>query len=55
LDFLIEVDGSNNYDTFETYYKNGTDIFILGSTLFKEKDLEQSFLNIKKFIGQIND
>lgn len=55
LNFLIEVDGSNNYSTFTDYYKNGADIFILGSTLFKEKDLDKSYLDIKKFIGNIND
>lgn len=54
LDFLIEVDGSNNYETFGRYFENGTDIFILGSTLFKEDDLEQSFLNIKDFVGKLN-
>ncbi len=54
LDFLIEVDGSNNFSTFETYYKNGTDIFILGSTLFKEDDLQYSFDKIKKFIGEFD-
>lgn len=55
LNFLIEVDGSNNFDTFEEYYKNGTDIFILGSTLFKEEDLNQSYKKIKDFVGRIND
>lgn len=55
LDFLIEVDGSNNFETFEDYYKNGTDIFILGSTLFKEEDLDQSYQNIKDYIGRIHD
>lgn len=54
LKFLIEVDGSNNYSTFTDYYRNGADIFILGSTLFKEKDLNKSYLEIKKFIGNIN-
>lgn len=54
LKFLIEVDGSNNYSTFTDYYHNGANIFILGSTLFKEKDLNKSYLEIKKFIGNIN-
>lgn len=46
LNFLIEVDGSNNYTTFEDYNRNGTDIFVLGSTLFKNKDLAESYKNI---------
>lgn len=54
LDFLIEVDGSNNFDTFDQYYNQGTDIFILGSTLFKEVDLEKSYLKIKEYVGNIN-
>jgi len=54
LQYLIEVDGSNNYETFERYYRGGTDIFILGSTLFKEADLDQSFKKIKAFVGNIN-
>jgi D-allulose-6-phosphate 3-epimerase len=53
LDYLIEVDGSNNYSTFKQYHDNGTDVFVLGSTLFKEKDLNQSFLDIKKFISEL--
>lgn len=52
LHYLIEVDGSNNYSTFETYKKNGTDIFVLGSTLFKEKDLAKSYQAIKKFVEE---
>ncbi|PKK95501.1 MAG: allulose-6-phosphate 3-epimerase [Tenericutes bacterium HGW-Tenericutes-5] len=55
LNFLIEVDGSNNFSTFSDYYKFGADIFILGSTLFKEKDLDKQYQKIKEFIGNIND
>ncbi|MBI9010307.1 MAG: ribulose-phosphate 3-epimerase [Tenericutes bacterium] len=54
LKFLIEVDGSNNFSTFDKYYKNGTDIFVLGSTLFNEADLEQGYLKIKKYIETLN-
>ncbi len=53
LDFLIEVDGSNNFSTFETYNKFGTDVFVLGSTLFKEKNLEASYLKIKRFVEDL--
>lgn len=55
LQYLIEVDGSNNFSTFEQYNNNGTDIFVLGSTLFKEENLEQSYYNIKSFIKQLNE
>jgi D-allulose-6-phosphate 3-epimerase len=55
LEFLIEVDGSNNFSTFEDYSKNGTDIFILGSTLFKESDLQYSYNKIKKFVEALNE
>ncbi len=50
LDYLIEVDGSNNFQTFEKYCKNGTDLFVLGSTLFKEKNLDASYQKIKNYI-----
>ncbi len=49
LHFLIEVDGSNNMDTFNKYYKNGTDIFVLGSYLFKDKDLDKTYKKIYKY------
>lgn len=55
LDFLIEIDGSNNYNTFEKYYQNGADVFILGSTLFKERDLDKSFKNIKSHIEALSE
>lgn len=55
LDFLIEVDGSNNFQTFDRYYNNGTDVFVLGSTLFKEKNLEQSYIDIIKYVGALNE
>lgn len=55
LSFLIEVDGSNNFSTFERYNSNGTDIFVLGSTLFKEQNLEESFKKIKNFIEVLNE
>lgn len=53
LDFLIEVDGSNNYSTFKEYFDNGADIFILGSTLFKEDDIQRSFDEIKNYIEKL--
>ncbi|XMB72895.1 ribulose-phosphate 3-epimerase [Mycoplasmatota bacterium WC30] len=55
LDYLIEVDGSNNFSTFEMYNNNGADVFVLGSTLFKEEDLKQSFKNIKSYIEALNE
>ncbi len=54
LDFLIEVDGSNNRETFLPYYKNGTDVFVLGSYLFNEKDLESSYKKIYKYFEDIH-
>lgn len=53
LDFLIEIDGSNNYSTFKEYFDNGADIFILGSTLFKEDDIQRSFDEIKNYIEKL--
>jgi D-allulose-6-phosphate 3-epimerase len=54
LAFLIEVDGSNNYSTFDQYVQNGADILILGSLLNKD-DLKKSYENIKSYIGQANE
>lgn len=50
--FLIDVDGNNNFDTFELYLKRGADIFILGTGLFNSPDLEERFLKIKEFINE---
>lgn len=55
LNFKIEVDGSNNYETFKTYYDYGADIFVLGSTLFKTNDLDQSYRDIKTFVEHLNE
>jgi len=55
LSYLIEVDGSNNYTTFDSYHRNGADIFILGSSLFNTDDLASSFENIIRYIGKIDE
>jgi D-allulose-6-phosphate 3-epimerase len=54
LAFMIEVDGSNNYSTFDQYVQNGADILILGSLLNKD-DLKKTYENIKSYIGQTNE
>jgi len=48
--FEIEIDGSNNFDTFETYIQHGAEIFILGSCLFNYEDLNRGYKDIKSFI-----
>lgn len=53
--YLIEIDGSNNKTTFETYKRLGADIFVLGSGLFGHSDLEESFKEIKQFIVRIEE
>ncbi len=51
--YLIEIDGSNNKSTFAAYKQHGADIFVLGSSLFNQPDLEESFKDIKQFIERI--
>ena len=53
LDYLIEVDGSNNFTTFEKYLTLGADVFVLGTGLFNNPNLEEGFQNIKEFFNNI--
>lgn len=48
--FEIEIDGSNNFDTFQTYIEQGAEVFILGSCLFNYSDLNIGYKEIKAFI-----
>ncbi|MDP2814821.1 MAG: allose kinase [Erysipelotrichaceae bacterium] len=50
FNYLIEVDGSNNFKTFDRYIENGAEISILGTALFNEEDLESNFIKIKEFV-----
>ena len=50
LNYLIEVDGSNNYSTFAKYVSRGTDVFVLGTGLFNNPNLDQSYKDIRTFI-----
>jgi len=51
--FLIEVDGSNNFETFEEYIQRGAEILILGSTLFSYNPILEGYQAIKQFIKGI--
>lgn len=55
LDFLIEVDGSNNYNTFEDYVSRGADILVLGSCLFNADQLDKQFEAIKEFVHNVEN
>lgn len=48
--FEIEIDGSNNFETFQTYIEHGAEVFILGSCLFNYADLNIGYKEIKTFI-----
>ena len=48
----IEIDGSNNFETFETYIDHGAEILILGSCLFKYDDINKGYHEIKSFIDK---
>lgn len=48
--FVIEVDGSNNFKTFDPYRENGAEQFILGTGLFAYPDLAQGFREIRQHI-----
>ncbi len=55
LNFLIEVDGSNNDTTFKMYYESGADIFVLGSYLFKSHDLEKKYQEIFNYFEGLDE
>lgn len=48
--YTIEIDGSNNFKTFERYVKAGADRLILGSGLFGYDDLDAGYTAIKSFV-----
>lgn len=48
--YSIEIDGSNNFTTFDAYIENGAEISILGTGLFNDEDLEENFNKIKEFV-----
>ena len=49
--YSIEVDGSNNFDTFKKYITYGAEVFILGTCLFGYSDLNQGFQEIRNFVN----
>jgi allose kinase len=49
--YKIEIDGSNNFDTFRRYIGLGAEVFILGTCLFNYPDLNQGFHEIRSFIN----
>lgn len=52
--YEIEIDGSNNFETFETYIQHGAEVLILGSRLFKYEDLRIGYNEIKSFINKFS-
>ena len=50
-DYAIEIDGSNNFDTFKRYIELGAEVFILGTCLFNYSDLNQGYQEIKSFVN----
>lgn len=48
--YSIEIDGSNNFKTFDIYKECGAEIFILGTGLFNYSDLNQGYREIKNFV-----
>lgn len=53
-EYQIEVDGSNNFKTFETYMDFGTEVFILGTGLFNYENIEEGFKEIRGFVDELN-
>ena len=48
--YTIEIDGSNNFDTFKHYVRAGAERLILGSGLFKYENLEAGYTAIKSHV-----
>lgn len=52
--FTIEIDGSNNFKTFERYIASGADRLILGSGLFGYDDLSEGYKAIKSHVKALS-
>ncbi len=48
--YTIEIDGSNNFKTFERYLTSGAERLILGSGLFGYDDLTEGYTAIKSYV-----
>lgn len=51
--YVIEIDGSNNYKTFEKYVSRGAERLILGSGLFSYNNLQNGFTEIKTHVNSL--
>lgn len=51
--YVIEIDGSNNFKTFERYVRLGAERLILGSGLFGYDDLNEGYAAIKSFVRDL--
>ena len=49
--YTIEIDGSNNFETFKKYIELGAEVFILGTCLFGYSNLNQGYQEIKEFVN----
>jgi ribulose-phosphate 3-epimerase len=50
--FLIEIDGGVNVETAKTAFEAGAEVFVAGSSIFKEDNISAATVEIKKVITQ---
>jgi len=51
--YTLEIDGSNNYQTFEKYVQAGAERLILGTGLFNYENLATGYQEIKAFVKDL--
>ncbi|OFK15263.1 ribulose-phosphate 3-epimerase [Aerococcus sp. HMSC072A12] len=50
LDFLIQVDGGITDQTIKTCYDKGADVFVAGSYVYGQDDVEQAILSLREAV-----
>ena len=52
--YVLEIDGSNNFETFNEYVNRGAEQLILGSALFNNNNIEEGYVSIRNYVDSIS-
>lgn len=55
LDTLIEVDGGVKFENMQDFVKNGADVLVMGSGIFKRPDPRAEIIRIKQELNRLKD
>ncbi|MGB2906806.1 MAG: ribulose-phosphate 3-epimerase [Candidatus Aminicenantaceae bacterium] len=55
LDTLIEVDGGVKFENMQDFVKNGADVLVMGSGIFKRPDPKAEMIRIKQELNRLKD